>query len=134
MTKEMRKERPKRPSLTNQGPLAVSSKKPGREYRFVTDKDGRVERKIALGWVVESAADHQVGYRSVDKASEVGAAARYPVGQGEHSVLMSIDKDWYDEDQADKQRQVDESEQTIKHNAINSHKGKFEVSRGGTGD
>lgn len=133
MTKEIAKvtrgSRPKRAPVGSKSILHVSNKQEGREYRFVNDKDGRVEMFQQNGWVVEKAEDHQIGDRRVNAASVAGSAARVSVGQGDFSVLMSIDKEWFEEDQAEKQARVDASEQSIKQDALKGHKGSFEISR-----
>ncbi len=133
MTKEAQKivrgERQRRTSLVNQGRLVVENKDPNKVYRFVNDKDGRVELKQDQGWDVELAKDHRIGGRRVDTSSAEGTAARVNVGAGDHAILMSIPKEWYEEDQAAKQERVDASEQTIKQTALNGHKGSFQVSR-----
>lgn len=134
MTKELQKvtrgSRPKRAPIGAKNILAVSNKQEDREYRFVNDKDGRVQLFEQNGWVVEKAEDHQIGDRRVNTAATTGSAARVSVGQGDFSVLMSIQKDWFAEDQAEKQQRVDASEQTIKQEALKGHKGSFEISRG----
>jgi hypothetical protein len=134
MTKELQKvargSRPKRTPIDQRGKLSVSNKDPEREYRFVNDKDGRVEMFEANGWEKALASEHQVGDRRADGASALGSAARYPVGLGDSAVLMSIPKEWYMEDQKDKQRVVDASEQTIKATVSQGHKGSLELSRG----
>lgn len=134
MTKELQKvtrgSRPKRAPIGSKNILAVHNKQADREYRFVNDKDGRVQMFEQNGWVVEKAEDHQIGDRRVNAASPTGSAARVSVGQGDFSVLMSIPTEWYQEDQAEKQQRVDASEQSIKKEALSGHKGSFEISRG----
>ncbi len=133
MTKELNKvtrgSRPKRAPVGARNRLAVHNKQADREYRFVNDKDGRVEVFEQNGWIVEKAENHQIGDRRVDSASVTGSAARVSVGQGDYSVLMSIDKEWYDEDQAEKQKRVEASEQSIKETALKGHKGSFQITR-----
>lgn len=134
MTKETLKvargSRPKRTPIGSRGKLNVGNKQPDREYRFVNDRDGRVEMFQQNGWIVEKAEDHIVGDRRVDATTPSGSAARYSVGLGDYSVLMSIDREWFLEDQAEKQLRVDASEQSIKQDALGGHKGSFEITRG----
>jgi len=129
-TKIARGSRPQRTPIGQKGKLSVSNKDPNLEYRFVNDRDGRVEMFQENGWTIELAENHRVGDRRAESASVSGSAARYPVGLGDYSVLMSIDKNWYAEDQAEKQRRVDASEQSIKQDALKGHKGSFEITRG----
>jgi len=125
MQKIVKGNRPKRAPVGSKGRLTVHSKQPDREYRFVNDRDGRVETFVNAGWDVELAENHKVGDRRADVSSVTGSAARYPVGLGDHAVLMSIPKEWYEEDQAEKQRIVDATEQTIQ-NEVN--KGEYKGS------
>lgn len=128
-TKVTRGSRPKRTPIGQKGRLAVSTKQPDLEYRFVNDRDNRIEKFQENGWTIELAENHVIGDRRVESASVSGSAARYSVGLGDHAVLMSIPKEWYAEDQVEKQRAVDASEQTIKQNALSGHKGAFEITR-----
>jgi hypothetical protein len=130
LTKVTRGSRPKRAPIGTKNRLSVSNKEEGREYRFVNDRDGRVEMFQQNGWIIEKAENHNIGDRRAESASVMGSAARVSVGQGDTSVLMSIDKEWYLEDQAEKHQRVDASEQSIKDTALKSHKGAFEISRG----
>lgn len=134
MTQDVKKitkgSRPKRTPVGQKGRLTVTNKSPDKEYRFVNDRDSRVQEFEQNGWTVELAEDHQVGDRRVEAPSTSGSAARIPVGLGDHAVLMSIPKEWYEEDQRAKAERVDATEQTIKENVSAGYKGKFEVSRG----
>lgn len=129
MTQEIKKvtrgSRPKRATVVPVGPLHVTDKDPERVYRHVTDKNSRIAQFEQNGWVVESADKHQVGDRRLDNKQSPGSAARYPVGLGDHAVLMSIDKDWYEEDQKAKAERVDATEQTIREKVS-----KLSISRG----
>lgn len=133
MTQEVKKitkgDRPKRTPIGKKGRLTVSECDPNRAYRFVNDKDSRVELFKENGWEVELAANHRIGDRRVDSSSVAGSAARVSVGLGDNAVLMSIPKEWYEEDQVEKAKLVDATEQTIKEKALQSHGGKFEISR-----
>lgn len=135
-TKVTRGSRPKRATIGTRSRMPVVNKDADKEYRFVNDRDGRVEMFLQNGWEVELANTHRQALSRVDTSSVEGSAARYPVGLGDNAVLMSIPKDWYQEDQAEKQRIVDASEQTIKQDALrDGYKGStFELSRGGPRD
>ena len=135
-TKVTRGSRPKRTPIGTRSRMPVVNKDADKEYRFVNDRDGRVEMFLQNGWEIELAATHKQALSRVDTSSVEGSAARYPVGLGDNAVLMSIPKEWYQEDQAEKQRIVDNTEQTIKQDALKSgYKGAtFELSRGGLRD
>jgi hypothetical protein len=129
-TKVTRGSRPKRASIGTRNRMPVVNKAPDKEYRFVNDRDGRVEMFLQNGWEVELAETHKQSLARTDVSSVEGSAARYPVGLGDNAVLLSIPKEWYQEDQIEKQRLVDSTEQSIKNEAEKSHKGSFQVSRG----
>jgi hypothetical protein len=134
MTQETKKitkgSRPQRVPVGQVGKLNVTNQDPNKVYRFVNDRDNRVEMFEQAGWVVEKAADHQIGYRRADSSSAEGTAARISVGLGDHSILMSIDKDWYDEDQIAKAKKIDATEETIKREVREGYKGRFEQTTG----
>lgn len=98
--------------------LTVEGKELGYEYRIVNDEGDRVEQFKAAGYDVVSASDVTVGDRRITKASAEGSAAQVSVGGGMKAVVMRIKKEWYDEDQAAKMRQVDDSEAATKQEAI----------------
>lgn len=85
---------------------------PGYVSRFVNDKDGRIEAYQEAGWEVvvdeAKAGDDYVGNSRIP-----GSAITKPVGKGTTAVLMRKRKDWYDEDMAEKQRQVDANEKGL---------------------
>jgi hypothetical protein len=57
-----------------------------------------------------------VGDSAVGRASQLGSAVSRPVGGGQKAVLMRIPKEWYDEDQAEKQKRVEQSEKAMERN------------------
>lgn len=116
--------RPKRTPIGRRGKLTVSNKDANYEYRFVNNKDGRVEMFQEAGW--EACPSTQVGDKRVENASALGSVAEVGVGLGDKAVLMRIPKEWFAEDQAAKQAQVDATEQTIKDKVRNTHGGRFE--------
>jgi hypothetical protein len=88
--------------------------RPGYIRRVVNDDKDRIKRFEAAGYEVvrgpvENASDGQVG-----RASQIGDAVTRPVGQGMQGVLMEIPKEWYDEDQADKQSEIDAMEDSMR--------------------
>lgn len=107
-------ERPKRtPVGGKRDILTVSNKDPNYEYRWVNDTPGRIQRFIDGGWeVVNHEAD--VGSKVVDKGTRLGSAVTKSVGGTITAVLMRINKEWYDEDQAAKQGNIDALEATMK--------------------
>lgn len=133
MTQEAKKitkgSRPQRAPVGQVGRLSVTDKDPNKVYRFVNDRDNRVEMFQQNGWEISKASEHQIGSRRADTSQTTGSAARVSVGQGDYSVLMEIPKEWYEEDQQVKQQRVNATEQSIKETALSGHKGKFEITR-----
>ena len=110
--------------------LSVRGKEAGFEYRVVNDDSDRIEQFKAAGYEVVLARDVTIGDKRVSATSPEGSAASVSVGDGKKGVIMRIRKDWYDEDQAAKQRSIDELEATTKQDAISGASyGKLEITR-----
>ena len=93
--------------------LTFDNRDPNYVYRVFNDTDGRIQHYEEVGYeVVQEAA--QLGDPTADSAAAVGSAVSKPVGGGVTGVLMRIKKEWYDEDQARKQKRVDASEETLR--------------------
>lgn len=97
--------------------LSVSGKEPGYEYRVVNDVGDRVATMIERGYEVVTDPNVKVGDRRVANPSQEGSPVMASVGQGIKGYVMRIKKEWYDEDQASKQKQVDEMERSIRQDA-----------------
>jgi hypothetical protein len=106
--------RPKRVPLFDQprNILTVTGKRAGYEYRWFNDVDNRIERAKLGGW------DH-VTYEELAQVGDVTAHSTRvspkdlvsrKVGGTDMAFLMCIPKELYEEDQAAKQRQIDELE------------------------
>lgn len=111
--------RPKRVPLHNRQVLSVEHQDPNYVYRIVNtnlEKDPeRVQRFIEAGYEIVPKKDAgQIGDNRVDNPSAPGSASLISVGQGTKAVLMRIRKEFYVEDQADKQSKIDELEGTMK--------------------
>lgn len=89
--------------------LSAKNKDPEFEYRFVTDKEGRVEMFKDAGWEVATGAE-DVSNARLSQPSAVGTAKEVHVGNGDKAVLMKIKREWYDEDQRTKQELTNEKE------------------------
>lgn len=109
--------------------LTVGGKEPGFEYRIVNDEGDRVEQFKAAGYDVVSASDVTVGDRRINKASTEGTAAQVSVGNGVKAVVMRINKEWYDEDQAAKMQQVADTEAATKSEALKGNYGDLKINR-----
>lgn len=121
--------RTRRSPLTNKGKLSVGRKDPDFEYRFVNDEGDNVADKADRGWEPVLKSETVVGDRRVDLPTPEGTLATVTVGQGKKAVLMKIRKDWYEEDQAIKQGEVDKLEQATKAEALDGNYGKIEITR-----
>jgi hypothetical protein len=122
--------RVRRKSLTNKGKLSVALKDENYEYRFVNDDGDNVADKIAAGWDPVLRSETVVGDSRVDSAASEGSIQQISVGQGKKAILMKIQKDWYDDDQLEKQKLIDKTEAATKADALSgSDYGKVEISR-----
>lgn len=125
--------RPQRTPIGTKSRLAIHNKEAGYEYRIVNDVRDRVEIFKQNGWEVVPAADIRVGDKRVEDPSAVGSSSRVPVGligeQAGHAVVMRIPTEWYKEDQAAKQAEINRLEQTMKEEALEGNYGKLEINR-----
>lgn len=94
----------------------------GFSRRWINDKPGRLDDAVAAGYgfVADPEDDLKVGDGSdVAQVAGVGTVISRTVGVHEdgrpmRAYLMEIEKDLYDEDQAEKQRLLDEKESAIR--------------------
>jgi len=85
----------------------------GYVYRLINDKDGRLQQAQEGGYdFVES--NKQLGDAIVGTATKMGKYVSMPVGQGITGYLMRIKKEWYDQDQKEKQKRADALESATK--------------------
>lgn len=124
-------ERPTRVPLAGRNRLAVKNKEDGYVYRYVNanlenDPD-RIERMMEAGYeLVPREQAGALGDNKVDNSSPMGSAASISVGQGTRAVLMRQRKDWFDEDQREKMKEVDAIEQTMRRDSKSDY-GTLEV-------
>lgn len=105
----------RRTPLNVRNRLSIKDRDPNKHYRIVNVKDDRIEQFKEQGYEIEHGV--QVGDRRLDSPSVLGSASEISVGQGMKAVLMSIPKEYFQEDQAAKQSQIDELESSMKHDA-----------------
>lgn len=108
-------ERPKRVPISSRNRLEVKNKEPGYVYRIVNDVDDRVERLQEAGY--ELCPDSKVGAigsKRVDNPSSLGSQSTVSVGRGVRAVVMRQKEEYYKEDQAAKQAEIDAVEQSMK--------------------
>ncbi len=119
MTKEINKAasaaRPTRTPVGARKRLSVPNQEPGYVYRIVNDLDDRVQQLLDNGY--EIVPNAKVGDKRVDLPSALGSASTVSVGQGIKGVVMRQRQEFYTEDQATKQLEVDKLEGTMKSDA-----------------
>ena len=110
-------DRPKRVPLFDQprNLLTVEGLPNGYIGRWFMDKGDRIEKAKRGGWEIVTYGDLTVGDRTVNTSKN---APKDPVivptdGGSAHLYLMSIKKEWYDEDQAAKAEAIDEAERMM---------------------
>lgn len=109
--------------------LTVKGKDPNYEYRIVNDVEDRIAQFQDAGYelVPDEAVD--VGDKRASQGSSIGSKKLFSVGQGVKAYVMRIKKEWFDEDQRAKQRQVDAQESSIKEKALDGTYGKLDITR-----
>lgn len=123
-------QRPKRTPINGRNILTVVGKEDGYMYRFVNNTGDRVQQFIEAGYELVDADKVQVGDRRVAQATPEGSKAQVSVGNGDKAFLMRIKQEWYQEDQAAKQVQVDELEKSIKTPSGKADYGSVKIERG----
>lgn len=122
--------RPKRTPLHDQrDKLTVQNRDPARVYRWFNDTDDRISKAIEGGYRVENKDGQVVGEPAVEQGIDnTSSIVTKHVGGKTKAVLMSIDKDWYDADQAEKQKRVDELDAAMRRDAeVKSDYGELRV-------
>ena len=91
---------------------------PAYEYRIVNDYDegDRIARFMENDWEVVNKSDIEVGDKRINKPTPEGTPVKISVGQGTQAYLMRKRKEWYHEDQAYKQAEIDKQERQQKPN------------------
>lgn len=108
--------RPSRKPVGFRNRLAVHDKDPNRVYRWVnTNADGgdRVEIFKEAGYRLEPKSGYRAANGRVD-ASALGSFETTPGGSGDTLVLMSIEKEFYEADQKEKNKRVDDLDRAQK--------------------
>jgi hypothetical protein len=89
-----------------------SEARPGFVRRIVNDIPGRVQAFLDAGYTVVTDGT-EVGDHATGLSSGTGTTSTRQVGGGVQGVLMEIPVELYNEDQAEKQAQVDQTEHAI---------------------
>ena len=109
--------KPKRVSLADQRNVLThpEANDPGYMYRVVVDyksKPGRVTKFKNAGYVHVLSGEN-MGEDAAGKPTKIGAKVMVPTGNGETGYLMKIPKEYYDEDQAVKEKNLKETEASM---------------------
>ena len=111
-----------RRDLGERGSLMNLPEEAGKVFRWVNNQEvsgiNRINRLESIGWQVWQGENAEVDEATGLKNIQLGTGGRLVVGANEkfepmEAVIMWIDKDLYDMDQALKAEQVDLSEQEI---------------------
>ena len=118
-----------RKSLLQRGPQTINGDKdPNFVYRFVNDTGSRIANFQAAGYEFVEDKDLVVGDSRVFDPSDIGSGKKVTSNDGTVSFLMRTKKEYYDEDQAAKAAQIDETEQAMKQEASKGMYGKLNIS------
>ena len=109
--------------------LTVAGKDPNYEYRIINDSGDRVQEFMDAGYELVEKDSVRVGDKRVNSATAEGTVSQVSVGQGQKGYIVRIKKEWYQEDQAKKQRQVNDQERATKEKALDGTYGKLEITR-----
>lgn len=104
--------RPKRARIGKRNRLEIVNKDPAREYRLIDSDPARLWQFDQAGWRVEDVAKHLPGTQRVDLSTPIDNAI--PVGGGSKQVLVSIEKEYFEQDQKIKQDEINEMEKGLK--------------------
>lgn len=127
--------RPQRVPLHEQrDKIAVRNRDPNYTYRWVVNNNAsdpdRVDRFLRAGWEVDTDSRTTVGDPGVDdQLNKTSSVKERHMGGGQKATLMRIKNEWYEEDQAAKQRKVDESEEAMKREVTKDRYGDFKLER-----
>lgn len=122
------KERVARKSLNQRGPQSIAGDKdPNYVYRFVNDTGSRIANFQAAGYEFVQDSDLIVGDSRVFDPSDIGSGKRVTSNDGTVSYLMRTKKEYYEEDQAAKAAQINDTEQAMKQEASQGMYGKLKI-------
>lgn len=111
-TESRTQERPERTPMGRRDVLTVNHKLPGYVQRWINDVDNRLMQAYDAGWTHVKGLDgkYEIGEKTVNSSSGTTSVVSKPVGKGVTAYLMAIPEKLFNEDQAAKQKEVDERE------------------------
>lgn len=106
--------RPTRTPLHKQQNLTATHRE-GFVRRYVNEEIGRIEAYIKAGWKPVVGSDQNTSDIGANTESQMGSVVRKvvnkdPKASAKYAVLMEIPQEWYESDQKDKQKAIDEFE------------------------
>ena len=111
------KSRVRHPIGAKRDVLTVQNPDENYVYRVVNDNPGRIDRFKEAGYeLVENAT---LGTSHADGSQADAGVVSKDVGKGVTAYVMRQRRDWYDEDQAAKQRRIDEAEDGMRKKKVN---------------
>lgn len=119
----MAKERTRRTPINGtRNKLKLRGGEPGYKYRIVNDDGDRVRMLEDMGYEIVNDEKIRVGDRKVATATGEGSPSRVHVGRDangnpQYGYVMRIKEEWFKEDQAAKQKEIDELEASMKADA-----------------
>lgn len=96
--------RPTRTPIHQRNKITVANQDPNKKIRWVRDEDDRIEIFKEAGYTL--AKPTKVGDNRADASSQLGSVVERPAGGGKRLVLMEIDRDLYEQDQRDKEKEL----------------------------
>ena len=127
MSRVLEKRTARKP-LHQRGPQTINGDKdPNYVYRFVNDTGSRIANFQSAGYEFVEDKDLVVGDSRVFDPSDIGSGKRVTSNDGTVSYLMRTKKEYYEEDQAAKAAQINDTEQAMKQEASQGMYGKLNI-------
>lgn len=130
--KQIYQKQPKRVPMGRRNVLTYP-KTPGyvnRVFNYDPEKDmgQRIKDAEEAGWEIVTSKQGEFGEESLNKPHKLGSAVSRPVGGKKTGILMRKREDWYEEDMAVKQKEVDEKERALQEAAgVDGKYGKVKI-------
>jgi hypothetical protein len=125
-------EQPAQPRRARRRPVGTANRleftnlDPSRNYRLVNAEPHRINMFEQAGYRIEKLEDFMPGYARLDSGLSQDNVLQ--VGGGQKQVLMSIEKEFYEEDQTAKQVKLDDLEKSLKPKISEGMYGDIKVS------
>ena len=107
--------------------LTISGKDPNYKYRVVNDVGDRVTSLRERGYEIVSDPSVKLGDRRVANPAQEGSPVMASVGGGTKGYVMRIKKEWFDEDQKAKAKEISYTEASMVAQAKEGMYGKLEL-------